>query len=173
MNTDTFSPPSPFAQLAYYVPDARAAATFWAEHLGAGPFYLIEHIALTDVVVRGKPGNLDHTSAYGWRGETMIELVQQNCRSPSVFSERAWGLHHAACFAADLDAELARFERIGMVTAMSAATTSGVRFAFVDANASLGHYLELYADNPGLRDFYARVRQAAMEWDGRDAIRSL
>ena len=173
MNNHAFSLPSPFVQLAYYVPNARTAAMFWAEHFGAGPFYLFEHITLTDVVVRGEPGGLDHTSAYGWRGEMMIELVQQNCRAASVFSDRPWGLHHAACFAADLDAELARFERIGMATAMTAATTTGVRFAFVDANALLGHYLELYADNPGLRDFYTMVRNAAIGWDGRDAVRSL
>ena len=125
------------------------------------------------MIVRGKPGQPDHTSAYGWHGEIMIELVQQNCRAASVFAGRPWGLHHAAYFAPDLDAELARLTRLGMPTAMTAATTAGTRFAFVDANAELGHYLELYADNPGLRAFYEMVRGAAAAWDGRDPVRTL
>jgi hypothetical protein len=164
---------APFVQLAYYVRDAGEAATAWAQRFGAGPFFLIEHIPLVDVVLRGEPATLDHTSAYGWHGDVMVELVQQNCRAPSVFSGRAWGLHHAAYFAADLDAELERLRCLGLPTAMTAATTNGTRFAFVDANASLGHYLELYADAPGLRAFYAMVRKAASDWNGRDAVRSL
>ena len=67
--------------------------------------------------------------------------------------------------------------RIAMLGAcmalLTAATTNGTRFAFVDANAALGHYLELYADNPGLRAFYEMVRSAAVAWDGRDPVRML
>jgi glutathione S-transferase len=160
-------------QFAYYVRDARAAAAEWAQRFGAGPFFVIDHIALADVVFRGEPGSLDHTSAYGWHGDAMIELVQQNCRAPSVFTGRPYGLHHAAYFAPDLDAELERLHGFGISTAMTATTTTGTRFAFADANAALGHYLELYADNPGLRAFYRHVRDAATNWDGHDAVRSL
>ena len=173
VKTRAASSPTPFAQLAYYVRDVRAAALEWAGRFGAGPFFVNEHIPLVDVVFRGVAGSLDHTSAYGWHGDVMIELVQQNCRAPSVFAGRAFGLHHAAYFATDLDAELERLRGLGIPTAMTAATATGTRFAFADANAALGHYLELYADDTGLRAFYRRVREAAANWDGRDAVRSL
>ena len=100
------------------------------------------------------------------------ELVQQNGDDPSVFSDRAWGLHHTAYFAPDLDAELARLETQGFPTRMTA-RAGQVKFAFADANASLGHYFEIYEDEPGLRRFYAMVEAASQDWDGREPLRPL
>ena len=157
-------------QLAYKVSDAKAAAKDWVSHQGAGPFFVSENIPLEEVYYQGKLASLDHTSAYGWSGGHMIELVQQNCDTPSVFSQRANGLHHCAYFAADLDAELARLAAVGYATAMQANTKSGVRFAFVETD--LGHYFEIYQDHPTLRAFYATVEQAAEGWDGSEPLRS-
>ena len=42
-----------FVQTAYYVPDVHAAAAVWVQRFGAGPFFVAEHIPLTEVVVRG------------------------------------------------------------------------------------------------------------------------
>ncbi len=153
-------PQPEIVQLAYFVPDVQAAAKRWRRHLGAGPFFISEHIPLQEVVFDGAPGALDHSSAYGWWGRIMVELVQQNCDCPSVFSGRPWGLHHAAYFAPDLDAELRSLQARGFPTRMTA-RAGKVRFAFADANATLGHYLEIYEDEPGLRAFYANVEQAA------------
>jgi hypothetical protein len=162
-----------FVQTAYYVPNVRAAAAVWVRRFGAGPFFVAEHIPLTEVVVRGRTSRLDHTSAYGWHGDSMIELVQQNCRTPSIFGDRAYGLHHMAYFATGIDAELQRLSRLGIATAMTATTTSGIRFAFADANAAMGHYLELYQDDDAIRGFYQFVREASVGWDGRDPVRML
>jgi len=179
-------------QLAYYVRDAQLAAREWARHHQAGPFFFAKHIALENVLYNGAPGSLDHSSAYGWCGHHMIELVQQNCSAPSVFMGRPWGLHHCAYFAPDLETELGRLGREGYTTAMRAATQSGVNFAFVQnvqkvqnvqnlqnaqnppsAAAPHGHYLEIYQDTPQLRRFYEMVSSAATGWDGRDPLRSM
>ena len=162
-----------FVQAAYYVADVEAAALLWAQRFGAGPFFVAEHIPLTTVVVRGQASRLDHTSAYGWHGEAMVELVQQNCRTPSIFNDRGYGLHHMAYFATDIDAELQRLSRLGIATAMTAGTNSGVRFAFADANPAMGHYLELYQDDAAIRGFYEFVRAGSVGWDGRDPVRKL
>jgi hypothetical protein len=162
-----------FVQAAYYVADVFAAVPQWTTRFGAGPFFVIEHIALTDVLVRGRPSRFDHTSAYGWHGDLMVELVQQNCATPSIFNDRPHGLHHMAYFAADIDAELQRLAALGMPTAMTATTGNGLRFAFADANAQMGHYLELYQDVRGIRDFYEFVRSAAADWDGNEPLRTL
>jgi ABC-type phosphate/phosphonate transport system substrate-binding protein len=145
----------------------------WTQRFGAGPFFVAEHIPLTSVVVRGQASRLDHTSAYGWHGDLMVELVQQNCGTPSVFSDRAHGLHHMAYFTAGIDAELQRLARLGIATAMTAATDSGIRFAFADANATMGHYLELYQESEAIRGFYELVRKASVGWDGRNPVRML
>jgi hypothetical protein len=56
---------------------------------------------------------------------------------------------------------------------MTATAGNGLRFAFADANADMGHYLELYQDDDGIRRFYEFVRNAALGWDGHDPVRSL
>jgi hypothetical protein len=162
-----------FVQTAYYVPDVHTAAAVWAQRFGAGPFFVAEHIPLTDVVVRGRASELDHTSAYGWHGDSMVELVQQNCRTPSIFNDRAHGLHHMAYVAAGIDAELQRLSRLGIATAMTATAAGGIRFAFADANALMGHYLELYQESDAIRGFYQFVREASVGWNGRNPVRML
>ena len=159
-------------QLAYFVPDIKQAAERWAKHLGAGPFFIAEHIPLDAVRLDGAPAALDHSSAYGWWGRVMVELVQQNGDDPSVFSDRPWGLHHTAYFAPDLDAELASLEARGFPTRMTA-RAGQVKFAFADANASLGHYFEIYEEDPGLRHFYAMVEAASQDWDGSEPLRPM
>ena len=106
--------------------------------------------------------------------------MQQNCASASVFSNREYGLHHCAAFATDLSAELDRLAEAGHATAMTANTLSGVQFAFVSGAgngsagaAPLGHYLELYEDQPGIRSFYAMVEAEAKNWNGENPLRSL
>ena len=173
MNRSISAPASTFVQDAYYVADVRVAAASWVRRFGAGPFYMLDHIPLTSVVVRGQTSRLDHTSAYGWHGNRMVELVQQNCRTPSIFNDREYGLHHKAYFASDLDHELQRLDRLGIATAMTATTANGMRFAFADANAEMGHYLELYGDDDGIRGFYEFIRKAAVDWTGRDPVRTL
>ena len=99
MNRWVLGPP---VQIAYAVVDARAAAHEWAERFGAGPFFLAEHIPVTDVVHRGVPGEFDHTSAYGQWGEIMVELVQDHGTGPSavrdLYAPGETGLHHLAYF---------------------------------------------------------------------------
>ena len=37
---------------------------------------------------------------------------------------------------------------------------------------ALGHFIELYEPNEALTGFYARVKEASINWDGEDAIRT-
>lgn len=162
-------------QIAYAVPDAEVAAHRWARDLGAGPFFLRRHIPLASVTHRGAPSTFDHTSAYGQWGNVMVELVQDHGTGPSVVRERyaphESGLHHLAYFVDDLDATTAALASLGYPLATAAATSSGLRFHFVDATADLGHYLELYERNEHLGAFYDRVAGASSGWDGSEPVR--
>lgn len=44
--------------------------------------------------------------------------------------------------------------------------------SFVRWGASTGHHVELHADSQGLRDFFAMIHGASVEWDGSDPLRS-
>jgi len=169
----TLGPP---VQVAYAVPGAFEAARWWAAELGAGPFFVRSHIALREVVYRGRPAEFDHTSAYGQWGNLMVELVQDHGTGPSVVRERyapdESGLHHLAFIVPDLDEATARFASLGMELAMSA-STSATRFHFVDAVATMGHMIELYQRTDRVEGFYSMVRDAAEGWRGDDPVREL
>lgn len=168
----------PVRQLAYFVPDVRAAALAHSQAFGSGPFFVLENIALSASEHRGVARPLDHSSAYGQWGTLMVEFVQQNNAGPSAFRDMfpegsPGGLHHTALFVDDLDEAIARFAALGRPLAQRAMTTTGTEFAFVDATATYGHMLELYEPTEGLTGFYAMVAEAAKDWDATEPVRSL
>ena len=167
-------------QVAYVVDDPRTAAARWAEHHGAGPFFVRDQIPVTDVIHRGAPSTFDHSSAYGRMhgpgGGYMIELFVQHDRAPSAVTERfadgETGLHHLACFCPSVDEAIERAAAMGMPLAQDARSGS-TRFVFVDDVAERGHYWELYERTPSLVGFYDMVRDANRGWDGTDPVRTL
>lgn len=163
-------------QIAYHVPDPRAAARELAASRGWGPFFLIEHIPLARCLYRGAPAAFDHSSAYGQAGDVMVELITQHNDGPSalrdLFAPDERGLHHVACFVDDLGVALAAQRAAGAAIALEATTTNGTGFAMVDTSAQLGHMLELY-EREKLAPFYAMVREAARGWDGREPVRAV
>ncbi|MEO0030426.1 MAG: hypothetical protein RIS94_184 [Pseudomonadota bacterium] len=165
----------PVRQIAYFVPDAVAAAQAHSARFGSGPYFVAEHIPLSLSLHRGTPAELDHTSAYGQWGEIMVEFVQQNNAGPSVFRDLfpdgRQGMHHVALIVDDLPAAMARYEVAGHPCALYAEVSPGVGFAMMDCVADLGHFVELYEPTPALLGVYELVRNAARDWNGTDPIR--
>ncbi len=164
-------------QIAYHVADVAEAARRMAAEMGAGPFFLAEHIPLESCVYRGQPVTFDHSSAYGQMGNVMVELFRQHNEGPSavrdMFASGEEGLHHVACFVDDLAAATRHYEESGLALAQAASTAVGVDFNFVDARPKLGHMIELYEPSPILTGLYDMVREEAKNWDGRDPLRTL
>lgn len=169
----------PVRQLAYKVNDLEVAATAHHRQFGSGPFFVLRHVALASSQHRRMERPFDHSSAYGQWGSVMVELVVQHNPDPSALHDMfphgsgKEGLHHAALFVDDLEAEIARFASEGAPLAQLSVTQTGTAFAFVDTRASLGHMLELYEPSAQLTGFYDFVAEAAKGWDGRDLLREL
>ena len=169
----------PLRQVAYFVSDIRTAAAEHSRRFGSGPFFVIDHVALSRSEHRGVPRALDHSSAYGQWGDVMIEFAMQHNPDPSAFHDLyprgsgRFGLHHAALFVDDLPRAITDFARDGMRLAQYAETATGTAFAFIDAHDRYGHMIELYEPSPGLAGFYAMVAKGAAKWDGDDPIREL
>ena len=165
----------PPKQIAYAVPDAFEAAQRWSKDFGAGPFFIAEHIAVTEVIYRGSPSSFDHTSAYGQWGDIMVELVQDHGTGPSVvrdlYDVDESGLHHLAFFVEDIDLATKSLNDLGFELGMTAKAGPTI-FNMIDATKTLGHFIELYEPNEALTGFYARVKEASINWDGEDAIRT-
>jgi hypothetical protein len=164
-------------QIAYAVPELVPAAEAWVRDFGAGPFFVRSHIDLVDVMYRGRAGIFDHSSAYGQWGSLMVELVVDHGHGPSpirdVFEPGDTGLHHLAFIVDDLDHIVKALVAGHYEIAMSARTTGGTEFHFVDTTVTHGHMLELYEESDRLRDFYRMVAAAARNWNGDDPVRLL
>jgi hypothetical protein len=153
-------------QVAYAVDDVDAAARSFAERIGAGPFFVRHHIELAEVAHAGEPAEFDHSSAYGQWGSVQVELVHVHTARPAELAEivlRPPGIHHVAWFVADFDAEQRRLAGLGWPEVLDARTAGGLRFAFHDARAQLGHLVELYEPTERLLAFYATVAAAARQ----------
>ena len=133
-------------QIAYGVSDLAAAVETW-EARGAGPFVVREHIEV-------EPTWFDHSSAYGWWGSVMVELVHVHAPE-SLASD---GLHHLAFFV-DSFAEATNELEVAGYPAVLTARAGTTDFAFHDARASLGHLIEIYEGSDALRGFYDSIRQ--------------
>lgn len=164
-------------QIAYHAPNIEKLATWFAAELGAGPFYLLEHIALKSSLYRGEPMIFDHSSAYGQFGDVMIELIHQHDDQPSavrdMYDAQTMGLHHLAIFVDDLASSMRDVECAGMITALDARTVDNVHFAMADARGKYGFMLEFYEPSPSLLKFYQFIRRKSENWDGSEVLRKL
>lgn len=163
-------------QIAYLVDDVREGALRHSAAFGSGPFFIGDHIPLSEVIHAGEPAVFDHSSAYGQWGDVMVELVCIHQATPGALALAVGvghtGIHHVARFVDDIDAEAAYLDATGHPQVLLASTASGQRFAF-HAGGDLAHLLEIYQPSDGLRGFYGRVAEASKGWDGSDPIRAM
>ena len=164
-------------QTAYVVEDVVAAARYWTEVRGVGPFFLFEHFALDNQTYRGAPTNVDLTIAASSSGGVCIEIIQQNNDIPSVYREfldaGRSGVHHTGYMPRDYDAEIKRYTAAGHEVAFAGDLESGARVAYMDTVAALGHFTEFFEDTEGMRALFALTEDTARDWDGSDPLRRL
>lgn len=162
-------------QMAYTVEDIYRSIAEWTARLNVGPWFLLEHFTGVDPVYRGQPSQADVAIAMAFAGHMNIELIQPNDRHPSVYQEaieaRGHGFHHWGVASADVDADVARFEAMGMAVAFRAGVPTGGDVVYMDAHGALPGFVELIPVNPSMEEVFAGFFRAAADWDGTDPIR--
>lgn len=171
----TTARPNHLVQIAYRVDDLEAACHEWAQHVGAGPFLIREHMAVT-VTHDGRPAVYDHSAAFGQWGPVMLELVKLHACEPEsmravVEHDLPGQVNHFACFVDDLDEASAALEEQGFPLVMDLVSSSGMQVRFHDARPLVGGLLELYVGTEHLRAHYDHVADLARDWDGTDVVR--
>ena len=170
----------PIVQVAYRVQDLRRAAEEFSRLTGAGPFFVMEHVAMqwlrhpSAAATDAQDAVVDHSIAIGQWGPVQVELVEHHQLAPAAveaaFTGTGYGLHHVAWFADDLDAECARLVQEG-ATPVVEGSTGPTRFAFLQSPN--GAILECYQKADPILNVYAMVRQAAEGWDGTEPVRDM
>lgn len=168
-------PDGTIMQIAYVVEDLEAALQRWLGKIGVGPFFVMKNLEVVEPRYREEPTNLDIDIALGYSGNVCVELIKQNCDSPSVYREllqsKGEGFHHWGVFSESFDRDVTRYREQGHALAFGGTVAIGARFAYMDTVAALGGMIELIEVTPVVRELFAGLEQAARDWDGSDPIR--
>lgn len=166
-------------QLAFVPANFDAALAHWTRVIGAGPFFLMDHIKTENTKYRGAPTNIDFSAAIGYWNDVQIEIIKQHNDAPSIFSE--WrnaghdGLHHVCMVVADIEqARQLSLEAGCSVEQEMEAGGGQSKIIYVDTHGGPGTMVEMVQTNEERRrSFFGPMREAARNWDGADPLRRL
>lgn len=166
-----------YIQIAWVVPDLRAAIAHWSSQAGVGPFFYFDEVVYEAAVYRGVPWKpLRFHAAIAQAGEMQIELIEQLEEGPSMFRDLVPAgesrLHHMSTYTQDFEADLAHYRASGAEVVFSG-LMKGVPVCWVDTSSTLGFLTELISTDPVKEEIFARFRKAAEDWDGQDPITRL
>ena len=163
-------------QIAFVPADFDAALRFWTETMGAGPFFLLEHIQAENCRYMGQPTSFDFSAAVGYWGDLQIELIQQHDHIPSIYT--SWleqgmqGVHHVCVAVQDMAKTRRVCAELGATVLQEAQFRGGsAEVIYVDTHGGPGTMVEFWKGDEGGRKFFASVREAARGWDGSKPLR--
>jgi len=172
-----------FFQQANFVRSIDDAARRRSDAFGAGPFCMVRHHRCDEFSYRGRPEEADVSYAFGYLGDTMIQLIEQHDDRPSIyhdmFAPGTEGFHHVAYLVSDFAAERQRWLDMGYPLATELYADE-VNAAYFDTRGLNGVFTEIHGDPPHIlglfghwRRLHARLggRRATMEIDALDTYR--
>lgn len=166
-------------QVGYVVRDIQKAMTMWASTLGVGPWFYKEQVGTTEFRYYGKETSdfPDLSIALANSGDTQIELIQQNNNAPSLYldslSKNGEIAQHIAFWTMDrFDEWCAHLLSKGYVEGHAGRMGAGRgRFAYFLHPDLPSAMIELSESTGGKAEYFAKVKQASVGWDGTDPIR--
>jgi catechol 2,3-dioxygenase-like lactoylglutathione lyase family enzyme len=165
----------PIVQIAFVPQDFDAAIRFWTEVMGAGPFFVIDHIPHERVLFRGHETQPDISAALGYWGDMIVELIVQHNDAPSVYRE--WldqdgkGVQHVGVLSDDVPAARRNVIDIGGEILQDILLKDGSEAFYATVPGFLGTILEVIPAHERLIRMFASFRNAAQGWDGSDPVR--
>lgn len=169
----------PVFQACYLVEDITTAMTRWTGQLGIGPFFVLPPRHFEWLDYRGIPAtdrSIIADVALAYSGALQIELIVPG-RAPSIYRDFLAaghsGVHHLGIAACDYNRQRQAALDNGLVITMEGASPL-TRFAYLESETrEPGSCLELIEMNPVIAGVFDRIREASVEWDGRDPVRQL
>jgi len=144
-----------FDQICFVVKDFDESIAFWRKTNGVDAWDVAIDLAKsqTEKEYWGKPGNFQFSCAYGFAGDTLIELARHD-GGDSVYAdwvaEHGHGPHHVGfrlSDAAEYDKAVADYESSGLSRAMAGffeGPFGNCRWSYYDSRHIIGCYTELY-----------------------------
>jgi methylmalonyl-CoA/ethylmalonyl-CoA epimerase len=153
-NSPLAIPPPPsstprITQFAFAVKDMAPVSAYWAK-LGF-PEFSYTHPQISELRYRDQPGDFDMRLGWQRHGKIPYEWTQ-SLKGPNVYLDHierhGEGIHHIAFNVADMDAEVARWQKLGFPYSMGGAwgdkgKPGSGRFVYVNTQAIGGTDVEL------------------------------
>jgi hypothetical protein len=164
------------AQISFVVDDLDTAMQQWLSTSQTGPFFVLRHLDDLPVAYRGERTPLDISVGFAQMGQVHIELVQQHNSGPSVYRELykpgSGGLHHICIPVDDFEGVQQNYLDQGFAVGMKL-EYGGTPMVYLDTTTAIGCMTELVRADPGIMALYQQIADAAVNWDGTDAVRDL
>jgi catechol 2,3-dioxygenase-like lactoylglutathione lyase family enzyme len=149
-------------QIGFVVPDIRKAMAFFKDTLGVPEFLFIEKPELEDETYLGKPAPLRLHLAFGWCGETQVELIQP-IAGVSTYSKfldlnPQGGMHHYGIEIPDYAKGVREMEANGLAL-VQGGRHNETKFAYFDTTATIGALTELVYLQPEEKAFMQGLKQ--------------
>lgn len=165
-------------QLAWVVRDIEQAMAHWSAVLGVGPWFYKPVVGVTEFRYRGQASALpDLSIAFANSGALQLELIQQRNTAPSMYqdflSRCGEGMQHLAFWTEDFETTVLGLQAAGYVEGHAGRVGTRGRFAYFTHASLPGNVLELSEQAGGKAEFFRQVRDAAVDWDGRDPVRRM
>ncbi len=168
--------PGPIRQNAYLVTDLDDAIARWVA-LGIGPWFVLRALAQTGSEYRGQATAPVVSIAFANSGALQLELIHQLDDAPSIYREFVdagrIGFHHVAFWSDEFDATIASAATAGFDVVHRGNAGGLAEFAYVDAGGTTSTVVEVMELNDATRWLATTVHDAAVGWDGTDAVRAL
>jgi catechol 2,3-dioxygenase-like lactoylglutathione lyase family enzyme len=143
-------------QIGFVVPDIHKGMAFFKDKLGVPEFLFIEKPELQDETYLGKPAPLRLHLAFGWCGDTQVELTQpiEGVSTYSKFLDhnRQGGMHHYGIEVPDYGKGVREMEASGFAL-VQGGRHNETRFAYFDTTGTIGALTEIVYLQPEERAF--------------------
>lgn len=163
-------------QLGYVVRDIEQAMQHWSGTLGVGPWYYNPKVPIVNYQYDGHRYEPHNSVALANSGAVQVELIQVRNDVPSMYrdflGQGLTGLQHVAYWTQDYDADLERLRGQGFRPKMGGEVGQRGRFIYFDTGVLPGTVIELSEVAGPKGKLFDLIRNASLDWDGRDPVRS-
>lgn len=149
-------------QIVFVVPDVRKGMAFFKDKLGVPEFLFIEKPELQDETYLGKPAPLRLHLAFGWCGDTQIELVQPlagvSTYSKFLNHNPQGGMHHYGIEVPNYAQGVKDMQSRGF-TLVQGGRHNETRFAYFDTTGVIVALTEVVYLQPEEKAFILTLKQ--------------
>lgn len=166
----------PVMQLAWLPADFDAALRHWTETMGVGPFFMMENIELANMRYRGAPTKAKFSLALSYWGDVQIELIRPENDEPSIYNGEyavTDRLHHVCLLVDDIAEAYAACAKYGAEIIIEGDVGEAGKVIYADPGTGPGGLVEVLQSQPGTKELFGMIRDAAANWDGTDPVRKL